>query len=60
MDKLYEVDPQNMAWVYLSTGTELGTSPGPRYALGAASDSEIFYIFGGFSTWVTDLNGSGE
>ena len=58
-NQLFQVDPPNLAWTDLSSGSVLGIPPSPRYAVGATSDSEKVFIFGGFSNWVTDANGSG-
>ena len=48
-----------MSWTGLESGAVLGTSPGPRYAIGSCSVLNKVYIFGGFATWTTGPGGTG-
>lgn len=59
LDKLYEVDPEALIWTELKSGAVLGIFPGPRYGLGATSESGLIFVFGGFSSWITDEAGNG-
>ena len=59
VDKLSLVDPHVLSWTDLSSGAVLGKPPGPRYALGATSESGLIFVFGGFSSWITDDVGYG-
>ena len=49
LDDLYQFDPANMIWMYLS-GTVIGTSPLPRISFGMAAVGHKLYIFAGSDT----------